>query len=128
MNNLVQNHQYMKKNLITLIAVLFAVAHLQAQVEPNAGNWKTWFITSGKDYRFQHLIYKMKLQQVFRVSKVWIPPAMQQILFWNAGAPGYRWQEMIGKIWVIDTSAQWRLANMLLGVATYDATIAALGY
>ena len=49
----------------------------------------------------------------------------QQIRYWNAGAPGYRWQEMIAKLWMQDTTYNGALANMLLGVATYDATIAA---
>jgi membrane-associated phospholipid phosphatase len=50
---------------------------------------------------------------------------MQQIVFWNAGAPGYRWQEMIGKLWIVDTNYTGALAYMLIGTATYDATIAA---
>ena len=49
----------------------------------------------------------------------------QQIIYWNAGAPGYRWQEMIAKLWMTDTSYHGALANMLVSVATYDATIAA---
>ena len=40
----------MKKYSI-IIAVLFIVVQLKAQVEPAAGKWKTWFISSGKDYR-----------------------------------------------------------------------------
>ena len=39
--------------------------------------------------------------------------------------PGYRWQEMMNKIWAVDTGRYGHLANMLLGTAIYDATIAA---
>ena len=49
----------------------------------------------------------------------------QQILYWHAGAPGYRWQKMIGQLWMNDTSYNGALANLLLGTAIYDATIAA---
>ena len=54
----------MKKILSLLSAALLATANLHAQVEPAAGNWKTWFITSGKDYRLPapHPI-KMKLRK-----------------------------------------------------------------
>jgi hypothetical protein len=53
--------------------------------------------------------------------------AWQQIKYWNCGSPGYHWQEMIGKLWMNDTSAggSGAFSYMLLSVATYDATIAA---
>jgi hypothetical protein len=51
--------------------------------------------------------------------------ALQQIVFWSAGAPSYRWAEMMSKLWVVDTSYYAVLANMLLNVAIYDATVAA---
>jgi membrane-associated phospholipid phosphatase len=46
-------------------------------------------------------------------------------MYWNAGAPGYRWNEMMSKIWTVDTGRYGVLANMLMNVATYDATVAA---
>jgi hypothetical protein len=54
-----------------------------------------------------------------------MPKTKQQIIFWNAGSPGYHWQEMMNKLWAVDTGRYGALANMLLGAATYDATIAA---
>lgn len=41
----------MKKNLSILVIFLILGVQLNAQVEPNAGSWKTWFISSGKEYR-----------------------------------------------------------------------------
>jgi hypothetical protein len=41
----------MKKIVFKVATILFITIHLQAQVEPNAGNWKTWFIKSARDYR-----------------------------------------------------------------------------
>jgi hypothetical protein len=49
----------------------------------------------------------------------------QQISFWNTGSPGFRWQELLGKFWTVDTSDKGILSMLLLGTATYDATIAA---
>jgi len=115
----------MKKNTI-IIAVLLIVAQLQAQVEPAAGTWKTWFITSGKDYRLPApSSYKNEIAEVLAKQQNLDPAAKQQITYWNAGAPGYRWQEMMNKLWAVDTGRYGALANMLLGTATYDATIAA---
>lgn len=116
----------MKKTSIALIAVLFSITCLRAQVEPNAGSWKTWFISSGKDYRLpKPAAHKDEIAQVLAKQQNMDSAMLQQILYWNAGSPGYRWQEMIGRIWIIDTATTGALANMLLGVATYDATIAA---
>lgn len=116
----------MQKNLFILATVLLMVAHLQAQVEPTAGNWKTWFITSGKDYRLPPpSSYKEEMAQVLSSQQALDSVGLQQILYWNAGAPSYRWQNMISKLWMTDITYNGALANMLLGVATYDATIAA---
>jgi len=102
------------------------VIQLQAQVEPEAGNWKTWFITSGKDYRLPGpSSYKNEIHEVLERQKNLDAKTKQQIIFWNAGSPGYHWQEMMNKLWAVDTGRYGALANMLLGAATYDATIAA---
>ena len=115
----------MKKKLIIVVAFLAAV-QLQAQVEPNAGTWKTWFISSGKDYRLSSpSSYKSEIAQVIARQKNLDAETKKQIAFWNAGSPGYRWQQMMDKLWPVDTGRYAVLANLLLGTATYDATIAA---
>ena len=116
----------MKKILPILAALLLIVAQLQAQLEPAAGTWKTWFITSGKAYRLPAPpSYKQEIAQVLSMQQNLDAAGMQQIMYWNTGAPGYRWQDMIFKLWSVDTGKNGALANMLLGAATYDATIAA---
>lgn len=116
----------MKKSLLILVALLSMAAQLQAQLEPTAGKWKTWFISSGKDYRLQApASYKNEIANVLSLQQELDSAGWQQVLYWNAGAPGYRWQEMMNKLWLNDTSYNGALANLLLGVATYDATIAA---
>lgn len=115
----------MKKYSI-IIAVFLIATRLQAQVEPDAGTWKTWFITSGKDYRLPApSSYKEEIAEVLAKQKNLNAVTKQQIIFWNAGAPGYRWQEMMNKLWAVDTGRYAILANMLLGTAIYDATIVA---
>lgn len=116
----------MSKNLSILAAALFLAAQLHAQLEPDAGNWKTWFIASGKDYRLAPPpAWKTEIAEVLSRQKALDSAGRQQILYWNAGSPGYRWQKMMAKLWMTDTSNNGVLANMLLGVAIYDATVAA---
>lgn len=116
----------MEKISAILIALLLIVFRLNAQVEPNAGNWKTWFISSGKEYRLPApASYKQEIADVISKQQQLDAGGLQQIRFWNAGSPGYRWYEMMAKIWMVDTGRHGALANMLLGTAIYDATVAA---
>lgn len=114
------------KKYSLILSVLIIVVQLKAQVEPLAGDWKTWFISSGKDYRLPApASYKNEIAEVLSKQKNLDAATKQQIIFWNAGSPGYRWQEMMNKLWPVDTGRYAILANLLLGTATYDATIAA---
>lgn len=116
----------MKQFLLLFSATLLLVTHLQAQIEPAAGNWKTWFISSGKAYRLPAPpSYQKEIEQVLTQQQNIDSAGWQQILYWNAGAPSYRWYNMMAKLWMTDTGYNGALANMLLNVATYDATIAA---
>ncbi|MFL5772224.1 MAG: phosphatase PAP2 family protein [Flavisolibacter sp.] len=115
----------MKKNLPILICFTILSFALRAQ-EPLAGTWKTWFISSGKEYRLPPpASYKQEIGQVLSAQQQLDSIGRQQIIYWNQGAPGYHWQEMINKLWQNDTASTSALANMLLGVAIYDATITA---
>lgn len=99
---------------------------LHAQVEPAAGSWRPWFISSGKAYKLPApTTYKAEIQQVLIKQESIDSEIRQHILYWNAGAPGYHWQEMMNKLWQNDTSYNGALANLLLGTGIYDATIAA---
>ncbi|MFN8343656.1 MAG: phosphatase PAP2 family protein [Spirosomataceae bacterium] len=116
----------MKKIVLITTALLGTVVVSRAQTEPNAGKWKTWFISSGASYRLPAPpSAKEEISQVLNRQQNLTATERQQIHYWSAGAPGYRWQELIAKLWMTDTSRNGALANMLLGVATYDATVAA---
>ncbi|HYE56207.1 MAG TPA: phosphatase PAP2 family protein [Chitinophagaceae bacterium] len=116
----------MRKTLTLFAAIVLITAHLNAQVEPAAGTWKTWFITSGKDHRLPApASYKPEIAEVIARQQNMDSATMTQIRFWNAGAPGYRWYDMMFKLWITDISNNGALAQMLLGTSIYDATIAA---
>jgi membrane-associated phospholipid phosphatase len=115
------------KNLCLIIFYLVgAILPLFAQVEPTAGTWKTWLISSGKDYRLPAPnSYKEEIVQVLDLQQDMSAIRLQQIQFWNAGSPGYHWQNMMAKTWMDEALNDGLIANALLGIAIYDATIAA---
>ena len=68
-----------KSTLSISILSLFAV-YLQAQTEPSAGSWKTWFISSGKEYRLPPpSSYKDEIAQVISTQKNLDSAGLQQI-------------------------------------------------
>jgi hypothetical protein len=104
-----------------------------AQVEPRAGTWRTWVLSSGDQLRVPpppdagataSEIGELKSLVGQRDAAM-----LDRIAFWDAGAPGYRWNTIVrdelAKHGVMTTSATTSRQLALLDVATYDATIAA---
>lgn len=111
-----------------LLLILLAAASLysHAQLERNAGNWKTWFISSVEDYMLKApLSNKAEINAILSRQKALSGEDSRQIGYWNAGPPGYRWYELISKVWIQDTGYNGALAALLLNTSIYDATIAA---
>lgn len=123
--------------LFTLPAIAANGATTQAaqrspsQIEPDAGAWKTWVLASGEQLRLpappnqaatRKEIIELKALAAKRDAK-----ALDQIAFWNTGAPIYRWNE------ILVNEALKRNMNTLVGgralatvhAAVYDATVAA---
>jgi membrane-associated phospholipid phosphatase len=116
----------MKKSLLIPVVMVLITLHASAQVEPGAGHWKTWFTPAGKTYRLPPPpSYKDEIAQVLLAQRSLDSTGMQRIIHWNAGAPGYRWYNMVFKLWMTDITGNGALANMLIGTAIYDATVAA---
>ena len=116
----------MKKNLLLIALTLTLVCQCAAQTEPGAGQWKTWFITSGSDHKLAPPPSdKNEIAKVIATQQTLTAQDFQQIEYWNAGAPGYRWYGMMFDLWMTDGSGNGAVANMLMGTASYDATIAA---
>lgn len=117
----------MKKNAFIIAALLILAVRLSAQVEPTAGNWNTWFIPSGKAYRLlpPPTNNKEELKQILAQQQKIDAATLQQIEYWNAGGPSYRWQHIMADAWMDDALGNGILANMLLSVTTYDAMVAA---
>src|SRR4030095_14561643 len=68
-------------------------------IEPNAGNWKTWVISSGHDYRVPPPPGAAETQAELRYLADLVShngvQEQQQIVFWDAGSPSYRWIDLL---------------------------------
>jgi membrane-associated phospholipid phosphatase len=117
----------MNKLLLFLIAFLSLATGLLAQVEPKAGNWKTWVISSVHNYRLppppDKKATRAELKELLNIQSKQDAQAIEQVHYWNAGSPGYRWQELASKLSKGNIPPFRTLA--LLHAAIYDATVAA---
>lgn len=100
------------------------------QIEPNAGNWRTWVISSGEDYRVprppSHARTRAELRKLAELISHNDEQTRAQIAFWDAGAPAYRWIDLINARLLAGTptTAYPHRVYTYVALAMYDATIA----
>jgi membrane-associated phospholipid phosphatase len=67
-------------------------------IEPQAGSWHTWILTSGSQFRPgpppDSAASQAELEQVRTLVGQRDAKALDQIAFWDTGAPSYRWNEL----------------------------------
>jgi membrane-associated phospholipid phosphatase len=111
--------------------MLLAASAGLAQVEPEAGQWKTWVIASGSQMRLppppDYTATPGELEAVRSAMAAADGPALKQVAFWDSGSPAYQW--------INATQAQLLTRNIggpastramsLVSVAIYDAMVAA---
>jgi hypothetical protein len=109
------------------IVCFLAVCPSYGQVEPHAGKWRTWVIASGSAIALppppNAKAMKAELTTLLDLQARRNEAAIKQINYWNAGAPGYRWNQ-IGKSLGNAKVPPIRVLA-LLNVAIYDATVSA---
>jgi membrane-associated phospholipid phosphatase len=115
----------------SLLIGLLLAGRLPAQVEPRAGQWKTWIITSASALRLpappDDTGTAAEIAWVKESAAKRDQAALAQIHFWDAGAPGYRWMQLTEQLAVsegLPAPMQTR-ALSLVAAAIYDATVAA---
>ncbi|MGE5109797.1 MAG: vanadium-dependent haloperoxidase [Acidobacteriaceae bacterium] len=123
--------------ILTAVVGVLALASLPVsaadnpQVEPNAGKWRTWVISSAKDYRVppppSAAATQAELREVQKLVSTNDAQSLQQIKFWDAGAPGYRWMDLISaRVFnMTPTTPYVHRVQTYVALAMYDATIAA---
>jgi membrane-associated phospholipid phosphatase len=114
-----------------LMMALITAASLSAQIEPQAGQWKTWVISSGSAFRLpappNAAQTAVENQWVKECSTNRTPAVLAQVRFWDSGAPGYRWMQLAQQLAVsegLPAPLQTRALSMV-AVAIYDSTVAA---
>jgi membrane-associated phospholipid phosphatase len=117
--------------LLALLAVVPIWAQPSAQIEPNAGTWKTWAISSGQDFRVppppDAAGTAAELQFLHQFVGQSDPRIAQQISYWDAGSPAYRWVDLISNRYLggQPVTAYPHRVYAYVAMAMYDATIAA---
>ena len=121
----------MRKLVLFVLGASMMAGTLMAQVEPNAGNWKTWVISSGSTYRLpappDTEITATELGWVKDCISRRDAAALTAIHYWDAGSPGYRWMQLAQQSVVnagLPTPLQTR-ALALVAAAISDAMVAA---
>jgi membrane-associated phospholipid phosphatase len=100
------------------------------QIEPHAGTWRTWVISSGKDFRVppppRPSETRAELRSLADLISHNNAQTGQQIAFWDAGAPAYRWLDMIhSRLFAeVATTPYPHRVYTYVAQAIYDATIA----
>lgn len=106
---------------LLLLLMIFICAKTYSQ---NAA-YKTQFIHNVKQFRLPAPPAKSETADVLAAQRFLDSAGQQRLLYWNAGAPNYRWAEMIYKLFINDTSRYGGVAFMTLQVGIYDAMVAA---
>lgn len=101
-----------------------------AAVEPGAGAWKTWAITSLAQMQTPAppgpKATKAEVVELLSLQARRGEGEMEKIRYWDSGSPPYRWNEIAFQV-ATDSSSGVVTERMLalLNVAIYDATVAA---
>ena len=116
---------------ILTMFMLAGSALAQNQIEPRAGTWKTWAISSGKDYR----VPAPPDAAATKGELAWLRDFVaqnndqfkQDIAYWDAGAPSYRWIDLISTRYLAGdpVTAYPHRVYAYVAMAMYDATVAA---
>ena len=104
---------------------------IDKQIEPNAGTWKPWVISSGKDFRVppppDMTATAGELKWLHAAVGENDPSVVDSIAYWSAGAPSYRWIELITArvLSGAPVTAFPHRVYTYVAQAMYDATVAA---
>jgi membrane-associated phospholipid phosphatase len=107
-----------------------AVASAATMIEPTAGSWTTWVLSAGDQLRPDAppdgAATQQELGELTALAAEGDTAALDRISYWDAGSPGYRWNEIAMQHAITSRMSVPSYRVMaLLNVAIYDATIAA---
>jgi membrane-associated phospholipid phosphatase len=111
-------------------ALVLCALPILGQVEPNAGTWKTWVISSGNEYRLppppDRAATAAELNWVREAVAEKNAAVVESVSYWSAGAPAYRWIELINNRAVagLPLTPFAHRVYTYVALAMYDTTVA----
>jgi membrane-associated phospholipid phosphatase len=127
----VRNQSWRKQIVTALFVLVFLASSALAQLEPQAGTWQTWVLSSGQELRLapppNAATTEQELEHLQTLAAERDEADLEQIHFWDTGSPGYRWNELAIQHTLKNGIGGPRASRImaLLNVAIYDATVAA---
>ena len=100
------------------------------RVEPGAGSWRTWVISSGRDFRVAPPPgpdeTRAELRELAELIARNGEQERRQIAHWDAGAPAYRWMEYVNARLLAGapTTSYPHRVQAYVALAMYDAMVA----
>ena len=113
-----------------VLSVFPVFGQTDARIEPKAGTWKTWAISSGKDFRApappDAAATRAEAETVRRFIAEKDQRISGQITYWDAGAPSYRWVDNIFDriLSGANVTPYSHRIYAYVAMAMYDATVA----
>ncbi|MEP6845506.1 MAG: phosphatase PAP2 family protein, partial [Panacibacter sp.] len=125
----------MKQMILSMMMMLFvAVASAQITVplksaNYEAANWKTWLLDNPQQIMIAAppaaAQSKAEIQIIKQAVANLDEKKMEEIRYWNAGAPSYRWNQIAPKLLNQKPEVLLRIPTAWMNIAIYDATILA---
>jgi membrane-associated phospholipid phosphatase len=129
-----------KVGVVACIVAMLAIGkfHVSArmqgaddQIEPKAGSWKTWVLSSGSQFRLpappDKAATEAEIQQLKELAAKRDAASLDQIAYWDTGSPSYRWNEItVAECLKVPMGSPGAARNVaLVNIAMYDAIVAA---
>src|SRR5438874_2598762 len=97
--------------------------HLNSLVEPGAGAWRTWVLSSGRELRIPDppgwTQTSAEIETLRMLAGKRDATALDRISYWDTGAPGQRWNEIALSQASLINAPRGLRAMTLLNVAIY---------
>jgi membrane-associated phospholipid phosphatase len=118
--------------LVMLLLIVFSFGILTpVAAQDDVAAWPTWVLESGDQFRLDappdEAATTGEISQLLAMVAERDAAGLQQIAYWNAGPPSYRWNQIaMDELLQRAIPAQMSFRDLaLLNVAIYDATVAA---
>ncbi len=125
----------MKQTILSIVIMLSAIVAMAQVTTGNqpanyeAANWKAWLLDNTQPITIAAPPSGAQANAELQMLKKQMPKPdenkMLEIKYWDAGAPSYRWNQIINKLIAQKMEVLLRMPASWMNVAIYDATVLA---